>query len=101
MIRDALREFSQQQLLPHAASWDRERRFPREALQQLAQLGAFGIAVPEAQGGAGLDYLALAIVIEEIAAGDGGGEIIAEGTPKEVANNKYSYTGKYLKTILN
>jgi len=33
--------------------------------------------------------------------GDGGGEIIAEGTPKEVANNKYSYTGKYLKTILN
>ena len=72
MIRDALREFSQQQLLPHAAAWDRERRFPREALQQLAQLGAFGIAVPEAQGGAGLDYLALAIVIEEIAAGDGG-----------------------------
>ncbi|MFN5234406.1 MAG: acyl-CoA dehydrogenase family protein [Burkholderiaceae bacterium] len=72
MIRDALREFSQQQLLPHAAVWDRERRFPREALQQLAQLGAFGVAVPEAYGGAGLDYLALAIVIEEIAAGDGG-----------------------------
>ncbi|MBU6292974.1 MAG: acyl-CoA dehydrogenase family protein, partial [Burkholderiales bacterium] len=72
MIRDALREFSQQQLLPHAAAWDRERRFPREALQQLAQLGAFGVAVPEAYGGAGLDYLALAIVIEEIAAGDGG-----------------------------
>jgi len=72
MIRDALREFSQQQLLPHAAAWDRERRFPREALQLLAQLGAFGVAVPEAYGGAGLDYLALAIVIEEIAAGDGG-----------------------------
>jgi hypothetical protein len=72
MIRDVLREFSQQQLLPHAATWDRERRFPREALQQLAQLGAFGVAVPEAYGGAGLDYLALAIVIEEIAAGDGG-----------------------------
>lgn len=72
MIRDALREFSQQQLLPHAATWDRERRFPREALQQLAQLGAFGVAVPEVYGGAGLDYLALAIVIEEIAAGDGG-----------------------------
>ena len=42
MIRDALREFAQQQLRPHAAAWDRERRFPREALQQLAQLGAFG-----------------------------------------------------------
>jgi alkylation response protein AidB-like acyl-CoA dehydrogenase len=72
MIREALRDFSQQQLAPHAATWDRERRFPREALNQLAQLGAFGVAVPEALGGAGLDYLALAIVIEEIAAGDGG-----------------------------
>jgi alkylation response protein AidB-like acyl-CoA dehydrogenase len=72
MIRDALREFSQQQLAPQAAAWDRERRFPREALTQLAQLGTFGVAVPEALGGAGLDYLALAVVIEEIAAGDGG-----------------------------
>jgi butyryl-CoA dehydrogenase len=72
MIREAMRDFSQQQLLPHAATWDRERRFPREALTQLAQLGAFGIAVPEDLGGAGLDYLSLAIVIEEIAAGDGG-----------------------------
>ena len=72
MIRDALREFSQQQLAPHAAAWDRERSFPRDALNRLAQLGAFGVAVPEELGGAGLDYLALAIVIEEIAAGDGG-----------------------------
>ncbi len=72
MIRDALRDFSQQQLAPNAARWDREKTFPREALEQLAQLGAFGVAVPEALGGAGLDYLALAIVVEEIAAGDGG-----------------------------
>ncbi|MGB4345668.1 MAG: acyl-CoA dehydrogenase family protein [Burkholderiaceae bacterium] len=72
MIRDALRDFSQQQLLPHAARWDRENYFPREALDQLAALGAFGVAVPEQLGGAGLDYLALALVIEEIAAGDGG-----------------------------
>lgn len=72
MIRDALRDFAQQQLAPNAAQWDRERIFPREALKQLAGLGAFGIAVPESQGGAGLDYLALAIAIEEIAAGDGG-----------------------------
>ncbi len=72
MIRDALHQFSQQQIAPNAARWDRERAFPRDALKQLAQLGAFGVAVPEALGGAGLDYLALAIVIEEIAAGDGG-----------------------------
>ncbi len=72
MIRDALRDFSQQQLAPNAAAWDRDSTFPRDALKQLAVLGAFGVAVPEEQGGAGLDYLALALVLEEIAAGDGG-----------------------------
>lgn len=91
MIRDALREFSQQQLAPHAAQWDRERRFPKEALQQLAALGAFGVAVPEAQGGAGLDYLALALVIEEIAAGDGGTSTIISVNNCPVCSIAMSY----------
>jgi butyryl-CoA dehydrogenase len=72
MIRDALRSFSQERLAPNAARWDREHHFPREELKELAQLGAFGVAVPEQYGGAGLDYVALALVLEEIAAGDGG-----------------------------
>jgi alkylation response protein AidB-like acyl-CoA dehydrogenase len=71
-IRDALRDFAQTELWPHAARWDREKTFPREALRGLAALGAYGVCVPEEWGGAGLDYLALALVIEEIAAGDGG-----------------------------
>ena len=72
MIREALRDFSQAQLAPFAAQWDREHSFPHAALRELAALGAFGVAVPESLGGAGLDYLSLALVIEEIAAGDGG-----------------------------
>ncbi|WP_426192356.1 acyl-CoA dehydrogenase family protein [Massilia sp. DWR3-1-1] len=72
MIRDALRSFAQERLAPQAARWDREAHFPKEELAELAALGAFGVAVPEALGGAGLDYLALALVLEEIAAGDGG-----------------------------
>ncbi|WP_323142488.1 acyl-CoA dehydrogenase family protein [Massilia phyllosphaerae] len=72
MIRDALRAFSQERLAPNAARWDREHHFPKEELKELAQLGAFGVAVPEQYGGAGLDYVALALVLEEIAAGDGG-----------------------------
>jgi butyryl-CoA dehydrogenase len=72
MIRDAVRDFAREQLWPHAARWDREHVFPREAHQGLAALGAYGICVPEAYGGAGLDYLSLALVLEEIAAGDGG-----------------------------
>ena len=71
-IRDALRDFAQAELWPHAARWDREKTFPREALRGLAALGAYGVCVPQELGGAGLDYLALALVIEEIAAGDGG-----------------------------
>ena len=72
MIRDALRSFAQERLAPNAARWDRDHHFPREELQELAALGAFGVAVPEQYGGAGLDYVALALVLEEIAAGDGG-----------------------------
>ncbi|WP_221936844.1 acyl-CoA dehydrogenase family protein, partial [Alkalicoccobacillus porphyridii] len=72
MIRDALRSFAQERLAPNAARWDRDHHFPKEELQELARLGAFGVAVPEEYGGAGLDYVALALVLEEIAAGDGG-----------------------------
>ena len=72
MIRDAVRDFAQRELWPHAAKWDKDHHFPHEAHQGLAALGAYGICVPEALGGAGLDYLTLALVLEEIAAGDGG-----------------------------
>jgi len=72
MIRDALRSFAQERLAPQAARWDKEHYFPKAELKELAQLGAFGVAVPEAYGGAGLDYVSLALVLEEIAAGDGG-----------------------------
>ena len=72
MIRDAVRDFAQAELWPHAARWDKEHYFPKEAHQGLAALGAYGICVPEEWGGADLDYVTLALVLEEIAAGDGG-----------------------------
>ena len=71
-IRDAVRDFAQTELWPHAARWDKEHHFPVEAHKGLAALGAYGICVPEEFGGANLDYLTLALVLEEIAAGDGG-----------------------------
>ena len=71
-IREAVRDFAQAELWPHAARWDREHHFPKEAHQGLAALGVYGICVPEELGGAGMDYLSLALVLEEIAAGDGG-----------------------------
>ena len=72
MIRDAVRAFATEQLWPNAAQWDKEHYFPKDVHQGLAQLGAYGICVPEEYGGANLDYLTLALVLEEIAAGDGG-----------------------------
>nr|WP_284738195.1 acyl-CoA dehydrogenase family protein [Serpentinimonas maccroryi] len=71
-IRDAVRAFALEQLWPHAAAWDQGHIFPKEAHQGLAALGCYGICVPEALGGVGLDTLTLALVLEEIAAGDGG-----------------------------
>jgi alkylation response protein AidB-like acyl-CoA dehydrogenase len=72
MIRDAVRDFVREQITPHAARWDKEHHFPKDVHQGLAALGAYGICVPEELGGAGLDYISLALVLEEIAAGDGG-----------------------------
>ena len=72
MIRDAVRAFAQEQLWPNAAKWDKEHHFPKDIHKGLAHLGAYGICVSEEFGGANLDYLTLALVLEEIAAGDGG-----------------------------
>ncbi len=70
MIRDSVRAFARERLAPNAAKWDRESTFPREALRGLGEMGLYGIAVAEEWGGAGMDYLALALAMEEIAAGD-------------------------------
>jgi butyryl-CoA dehydrogenase len=71
MVRDAIRDFVQAEVAPHAAKWAKEATFPKDALKGLAQLGCYGIAVPEQYNGAGLNYVALALILEEIAAGDG------------------------------
>jgi butyryl-CoA dehydrogenase len=71
MIRDTMRSFARERLMPFAAEWDRNHAFPRAALAELGRLGAYGIAIPEHYGGAGLDYVSLSVALEEIAAGDG------------------------------
>jgi butyryl-CoA dehydrogenase len=72
MVRDSVRAYVREQIAPHAASWDKTHTFPTQALKGLAELGCYGVAVPDEYGGAGMDYISLAIILEEIAAGDGG-----------------------------
>jgi butyryl-CoA dehydrogenase len=71
MIRDAMRDFARERLAPFAAEWDRKAPSRARRSPSSAQLGAFGMAVPERWGGAGMDYVSLALALEEIAAGDG------------------------------
>ncbi|MFT3760727.1 acyl-CoA dehydrogenase [Thauera sp.] len=71
LVRDSMRAFAQERLAPFAAEWDRNHTFPREALKELAELGALGMVVPEEWGGAGMDYMSLVLTLEEVAAGDG------------------------------
>jgi len=71
LVRDTMRAFAQAELAPNAARWDREHAFPRDALRALGGLGALGMTVPERFDGAGMDYMSLALALEEIAAGDG------------------------------
>ena len=71
MIRDSVRAFAAERLAPNAARWDRECFFPRDALNEMAAMGLFGVTIPEKWGGAELDYVSLALTLEEIAAGDG------------------------------
>jgi hypothetical protein len=70
-VQEAVRSFVQAEVAPHAATWDKRHEFPKAALRGLADLGCYGVAVPTEWDGAGLDYLALSVILEEIAAGDG------------------------------
>ena len=70
-VQDAVRAYVQDRIAPHAAAWDKSHHFPKDELKGLAALGCYGVAVPTEYDGAGLDYLALALILEEVAAGDG------------------------------
>jgi len=70
-IADAVRGFAQERLKPFAEQWDKAHRFPKEAIEEMAELGLFGMLVPEQYGGSDTGYVAYAMALEEIAAGDG------------------------------
>jgi butyryl-CoA dehydrogenase len=71
-IRALAHRFAQEEIAPHAAAWDREHRFPKEVFTQLGELGLMGACVPVEHGGAGADFLAYVLAIEELARADAG-----------------------------
>jgi alkylation response protein AidB-like acyl-CoA dehydrogenase len=70
-IQRTVREFVQAEVKPHAREWDERAEFPWPVVRKLGPLGLMGISVPEAYGGAGMGALGAAVIMEEIARGDG------------------------------
>jgi alkylation response protein AidB-like acyl-CoA dehydrogenase len=66
-VRDMIRELAQAEFAPHAARWDHDTIYPAEALAHLAELGFFGLLVPEEYGGVAYDPVSYAIALEELA----------------------------------
>jgi len=69
-IRDMVRRFTQQEIIPHAGSWDENKYFPREVYSEMARLGLMGMTTPEEYGGSALSRLSGALVYEELAKGE-------------------------------
>ncbi len=71
LIRDSARRFAAERLVPNSRKWEADGAVDPAALMEMGELGLMGMTVPEAEGGAGLDYVSYALALIEIAAGDG------------------------------
>ena len=103
-ISDVTRRFSDEVVRPAAEALDREERFPEDIYRQMGELGLFGITVPAELGGAGMDTLAYALVMEELSRGyasiaDQCGLVELAGTLLAVHGNP-AQQQQYLKPLL-
>jgi len=71
LVRDTVRDFVRSRIVPNADAWSEKGEFPLDLMPELAALGLTGLAVPHEYGGAELDVLTIAMVMEELGAGDG------------------------------
>lgn len=76
MTRDAARQFAQTELRPIVEEYDREHKFPDKAIKKAAELGFFGVYIPEKWGGSGLDVMSYVLMMEEISKVDPGCAVI-------------------------
>ncbi len=97
LIRDSVRDYVRDRVLPFAADWDRENHFPAEQLSEMADLGLYGMIIPEDWGGSGADYLSFALALEEVAAGDGSCSTILSVNNSVVCGSLLGFGSDYLK----
>jgi len=97
LIRDSVRDYVRDRVLPFAADWDRDHHFPAEQLSEMAELGLYGMIIPEEWGGSGADYLSFALALEEVAAGDGSCSTILSVNNSVVCGSLLGFGSDYLK----
>ncbi len=86
MIRQAARDFAQNEIAPIAAKFDKSGEFPSATIKKMGEMGFMGVEIPEEYGGAGMDTLAYVIALEEICKADA-----AHGTIMSVNNSLFCY----------
>jgi len=101
LLQNTLRDFAQSELRPKAAEIDATGNFPTEQVKQMSDMGLMGIAIPEKYGGAGMDVVAYAIAVEELAWGDASCSVVMSVNNSLVCDALYKMGSDYLKeTIL-
>ena len=70
ILQKSVRELCEREIIPNAARWDREERFPHEVIAPMAEMGLFGMQIPEAYGGAGMHFVDYVVALEEVAHAD-------------------------------
>ena len=67
LIRDTVRQFMETEVRPFVKEWEKQEKFPAEAIQKLGEMGCCGMLVPEEWGGPGLDTISYVLMLEEVA----------------------------------
>ena len=70
LVRDSVRAFAEAEILPHIREWDEKGEVHREVFAKMAAQGFLGAPIPEAYGGAGMDYISFALLCEELERAD-------------------------------
>ncbi|BBB32212.1 acyl-CoA dehydrogenase [Thermotomaculum hydrothermale] len=97
MMRDMARRFAEERVKPGAAERDRTHEFPVDLLKECAELGFMGVAIPEEYGGAGMDYISYAIMIEEISRACASTGVILSVNNSLVCDPLLKYGSDYIK----
>jgi butyryl-CoA dehydrogenase len=90
-VRRMAREFAREQIAPKAAEWDEKAEYPADVVRQAAELGLMGVAIPEAWGGAGMDYVSYVLVIDEISRACAGTGVILSVNNSLVCDPVFKY----------